>query len=126
MQQNILFKAQGKPSTRPTIVITGIAIDAMSSTSLSARISRTLSSARNWMRCNCTPRNIVKALFSAKASMAVAIVCLCAMWWHNISIADAIEAQKAIAFDAILAMPWGIAWLIRSSIRHNAQKGGKR
>ena len=115
MQTSILFKVPGKPSTSPLVILTGPALGAKYSTPASVRLSRALSVACKWLRCNCTPRNIFRALFCEKVSMAVAIVVIAAMWWHNISIDNVIEAQEAVGLDCLLGMPWGIVWAVRAT-----------
>lgn len=125
MQTSILFKVPGKPSTRPLVILTGPAIEAQSSTPISVRLSRALSSAWKWTRCNCTPRRIVSAMFSAKVSTAVAIVVVAAMYWHNLTIDNTIEAQEAVAFDCFLGMPWAIVWAFRASRMPMPEKGGE-
>lgn len=124
MQTSILFKVPGRPSTRPLVILTGPAIGAQSSTPVSVRLSRTLSKAWKWTRCNCTPRRIVSALFSAKVSTAVAIVVVAAMYWHNLTIDNTIEAQEAVAFDCLLGMPWGLVWAIRATRMPMPEEGG--
>lgn len=137
MQQTILFKVPGKPSTRPIVILTGPAIEAQSSTPISVRLSRaissawsstlaTLRSAKKWTRCNCTPRRIVSALFSAKVSTAVAIVVVAAMYWHNLSIDNTIEAQEAVGLDCLLGMPWAFVWAIRASLKPMPEEGGAK
>lgn len=125
MQTSILFKVPGKLSTRPIVILTGPAIEAQSSTHISLRLSRALSSAWNWTRCNCTPRRIVSALFSARVSTAVAIVVVAAMYWHNLTIDNTIEAQRAVGFDGLLGMPWGIVWAIRATRMPMPEEGGE-
>ncbi len=126
MQQSILFKVSGKPSTSPLVILTGPAIRAQYSTPASVRLSRALSVACKWLRCNCTPRNIARALFSTNVSAVVAVICLCAMWWHNISIPDTIEAQKAVGLDCLYAMPWGIVWAFRAARMPMPEEGGEQ
>lgn len=125
MQQSILFKVPGKPSTSPLVILTGPAIGAQYSTPISVRLSRALSMAWHWMRCNCTPRRIVSALFSAKVSTVVAVICVCAMWWHNISITDTIETQEAVGRDCLFVMPWGIVWAFRTTRMLMPEEGGE-
>lgn len=146
MQQTILFKVPGKPSTRPLVILTGLDIEASSTKSLryaknsttpvSVRLSRALSSAwssslatlrsaKKWTRCNCTPVRIVRAVFSAKVSTAVAIIAGAAMWWHDLTIADTIEAQRAVGLDGLLAMPWAIVWAFRASRMPMPEEGGE-
>lgn len=136
MQQTILFKAQGKPSTRPLVILTGLSIEVSStkslrpaknsSISIRSRLSRALSMAWQWMQCSCTPGRIVRAMFSAKASTVVAVIILAAMWWHNISIADTLEAQRAVGIDCLLAMPWALVWAIRASRMPMSKEGGEK
>lgn len=113
MNQTVLFKDSGRSSNRPIVILTGPAIEAKFSTPITVRLSRALSSAWNWTRCNCTPVRIIRAIFSAKVSTVVAIVVVAAMYWHNLSIDNVIEAQRAVGFDCLLGMPWGIVWAIR-------------
>lgn len=125
MQTSILFKAPGRSSNRPIVILTGPALGAEYSTTISTRLSRALSSAWQWTRCNCAPRRIVRALFSARVSTAVAVAVVAAMWWHNISIIDTIEAQRAVGFDGLLGMPWGIVWAIRATRMPMPEEGGE-
>lgn len=110
---------------KPLVILTGPAIGAQYSTPISVRLSRALSMAWRWTRCNCTPRRIVSALFSAKVSTVVAVICVCAMWWHNISITDTIEAQEAVGRDCLFVMPWGIVWAFRTTRMPMPEKGGE-
>ena len=127
MQTSILFKVSGKPSTRPLVILTGPSLEtqAQYSTPVSLRLSRALSRAWQWTRCNCAPRRIGRALFGAKVSTVVAAIVVTAMWWHNITIADTIEAQEAVAFDCLLCMPWGIVWAIRATRMPMTEEGGE-
>ncbi len=125
MQTSILFKAPGRSSNRPLVILTGPAIEDQSSTPLSVRLSRALSKAWEWTRCNCTPVRIVRALFSAKVSTAVAIIVVAAMWWHNLIISNTIEAQEAVGFDCLLGMPWGLVWAIRATRMPMPEEGGE-
>ena len=125
MQTSILFKAPGRSSNRPIVILTGPAIGAEYSTPLSVRLSRALSSAWKWTRCNCTPRRIVRALFSTRVSTAVAFVVLAAMWWHNIAIDNTLEAQRSVAIDCLCGMPWGIVWAFRASRMPMPEEGGE-
>lgn len=126
MQQTILFKVPGKPSNRPLVNLTDPALEAECSTTISVRLSRALSKAWNWTRCNCTPVRIVRALFSAQVSTVVAILVVAAMWWHNISIADTLEAQRAVGLDCLCGLPWGIVWAIRATFMPMPEKGGAK
>lgn len=125
MQTSILFKVPGKPSTSPLVILTGPALGAQCSIPVSVRLSRAFSTAWNWTRCNCTPRRIVRALFGAKVSTVVAAIVVTAMWWHNITIADTIKAQKAVGFDCLLGMPWAIVWAIRATFMPMPEEGGE-
>lgn len=137
MYQTILFKAPGKPNNKPVVILSGLAYGRSStkslrsakncSTHIAMRLSRALSSVWKWTRCNCTPCNIFRVLFCEKVSMAVAVVVVAAMWWHNISIDNVIDAQEAVAYDCLCGMPWGIVWAMRSTffdIKSN-KKGGR-
>lgn len=127
MQQTILFKVPGKPSTSPIVILTGPALVAQAQYSIpvSVRLSRALSMAWSWTRCNCTPRRIVSALFSPRVSTVVAVTCLCLMWWHIITIDSTLEAQEAVGLDCLYAMPWGIVWAIRIARMSKSVKGGE-
>lgn len=134
MQQTISIKAQQHKAAartlsatrrrKPLVILTGLNIEANYSTPIGVRITRALSAAWSWTRSNCTPRCIFSAVFSAKVSMAVAVVTVAAMWWHNIAIIDTIEAQKAVGTDCLYAMPWGIVWAYRASRMSLQEKGG--
>ncbi|QCD42188.1 hypothetical protein E7747_07815 [Duncaniella dubosii] len=54
MQQSILFKVPGKPSSSPLVILTGPTISARYSTPITARLSRTLSMAWESVKCACT------------------------------------------------------------------------
>lgn len=139
MRQTILFKVPGKPSTRPLVILTGLDIEASSTKSLrSAKncstnhfreaakmLSRALSKAWNWTRCNCTPVRVIRATFSEKVSIVVAVLVLAAMYWHILSIDNTIESQEAVAFDCLLGMPWGIVWAIRATRMPMPEEGGE-
>lgn len=96
------------------VILTGPSLRAKYSTPASVRLSRALSALWKWAKCNCTPRNIFRVLFCEKVSMAVAAVVIAAMWWHNISIDNVLEAQSAVGTDVLYGMPWGIVWTIRA------------
>lgn len=136
MQTSILFKAPGRSSNRPLVILTGPAIEAKSSTPINVRLSRALSSAwssslatlrsaKNWTRCNCTPVRIIRATFSEKVSTVVAVLVLAAMYWHILSIDNTIESQEAVAFDCLLGMPWGLVWAIRAARMPMPEEGGE-
>lgn len=130
MYQTILFKAPGKPNNKPVVILSGLAYGRKCSTNhfpgAGKMLSRTLSSAWNWTRCNCTPRNIFRVLFCEKASMAVGAVVVAAMWWHSASINNTLEAQKAVGTDCLYALPWGIVWAVRATLADfkTVKKGG--
>lgn len=125
MQTSILFKVPGKPSTSPLVILTGPALGAQCSTPVSVRLSRALSSAWQWTRCYCAPRRIASAMFSARVSTVVAAVTIAAMWWHNITIADTIEAQEAVGLDCLIGMPWAFVWAIRAARMPMPEEGGE-
>lgn len=139
MQTSILFKAPGRSSNRPIVILTGLDIEASSTKSLryakncstnhfhkaTKMLSRALSKAWNWTRCNCTPVRIIRAIFSEKVSTVVAVLVLAAMYWHILSIDNTIESQEAVAFDCLLGMPWGIVWAIRATRMPMPEEGGE-
>lgn len=63
----------------------------------------------------------ISAALSPKASLIAACIVAALMYFHFMTIADTPAAQRAIATDCLLGMPWGIAYLIRS-----IRKGGAR
>lgn len=65
MQQTILFKVPGRPSTRPLVILTGLDIEAKSTIPVSVCLSRALSKAWKWTRCNCTPVRLNMAATTA-------------------------------------------------------------
>ncbi|WP_289763769.1 hypothetical protein [uncultured Duncaniella sp.] len=71
MQQSILFKVSGKPSSSPLVILTGPTISGRYSTPITARLSRALSSAWQWTRCNCTSRHIVTSSCVICAILAI-------------------------------------------------------
>ncbi len=125
MNQTVLFKAPGRSSNRPIVILTGPAFEAKYSTPISVRLSRALSKAWQWTRCNCTPVRIIRAIFSEKVSTVVAVLVLAAMYWHILSIDNTIESQEAVAFDCLLGMPWGIVWAIRATRMPMPEEGGE-
>lgn len=125
MQTSILFKAPGRSSNRPIVILTGPAIGAEYSTPLSVRLSRALSKAWNWTRCNCTPVRIFRTTFSAKVSTVVAVIVIAAMYWHNLTIDNTIEAQEAVGYDCLFIMPWAIVWTIRLTRMPMPEEGGE-
>lgn len=61
------------------------------------------------------------AAFSPNASLIAACIVAALMYFHFMTIADTVAAQRAIATDCLYGAPWGIAWLLR-----NIRKGGAR
>lgn len=124
----ILFKASGRSSSRPTVVLTSIDLTAQYSTPASVSVSRALSSVCRWVRCNCTPRRIWAAITGEYVSYAVAAIVIAAMWWHNISIDNVLEAQSAVATDCLCGMPWAIVWAYRATVADykSMTKGGRK
>lgn len=130
MKQTILFKVPGKPSTSPVGILSALDLAGKSKTNhfraATKMLSRALSKAWKWTRCNCTPVRIIRAIFSAKVSTVVAAIVVTAMWWHNITISNTIEAQEAVGFDGLLAMPWAIVWAIRATRMPMPEEGGQK
>lgn len=123
MQMNALTLSASRRRDQ-VVILSALDLSAQLSTSRSERLSHALSQVWQRVLCKCTPGRIVRALFSAKVSTAVAFVCVTAMWWHNISIDSILEAQEAVAFDCLCAMPWGIVWTIRATVASFKEKGG--
>ncbi len=65
MQTSILFKATGRSSKSPIVILTGLPVKAQFSTSMAVRLSRALSSGWYRTKCCCTPRRILRAPFEA-------------------------------------------------------------
>lgn len=68
-------------------------------------------------------RKAFRAMFCEKASMAVAVALVCAMWWHIVSIDGTLAIGEAVATDCLYALPWGIAYIVRSL---SSKKGGEK
>lgn len=130
MEQTFLFKVPGRPSTRPLVILSGIAIERRTSSNhfreLTQMLSRALSRAYARAKCSCPPVRIARALFSAKATAAVSVLALAAMWWHNVTVSDVMASQQAVALDAALAFPWLLTAAIRAGRKSSTRKGGAR
>ena len=113
------------PKAKNVVILTGPALGAKYSTPASVSLYRALSMVCRWIWCNCTPRNIVRALFSAKVSTAVAVACVSAIWWHALTVANIIEAREAVATDLLWAMPWALVWTIRATRMPMPEEGGE-
>ena len=125
MHQTILFKAPGHASKAPIVILSAIELGAKSSTPISARVSRALSKAWNWAKCNCTPRRVFAFTFSDTVSIIVTAIVAAVMWWHNLTIADTIEAQESVAYDCLFLLPWGLVWAFRSTKSSMTEEGGE-
>lgn len=123
MYQTILFKAPGRRSNSPVVILNALSL--RKSLTLGRRLSHALSMAWSRAKCICTPRNILRALFCEKAAMAVAAFVICAVWWHNLTITDSTAAGKAVATDCLWALPWGIVWAIRATLMPMPKEGGE-
>lgn len=69
-----------------------------------------------------------RAIFSARASMAVATLLLLAIYWHLLTIAEPLAQQAAMGTDLLLALPWALVWATRTTIaelRTLKQEGGE-
>ena len=110
MNQTILFKASGRNTVRPVMVLGSMTAPCISSNS-------SLYRALSW-------RQLLRAVFSPAATLGVAVVVFAAMMWHNATVADTLEAQRAVAMDALCALPWGAAWAVRAVITA-IRKGGE-
>lgn len=89
---------------------------------------QTLSPSRrrfSWRKAGIALFNLV---FCEKVSMAVAFIVVAAMWWHNISIDNTLEAQTAVGKDCLYGMPWAIVWAIRATLMPlpEEEKGGRK
>jgi len=128
MYQTILFKAPGRRSNSPVVILNALSMQRRSSSDMS-RLLRLLADAGRAVAGAChRPRRIVQALFGGRAIVAAMTLSCAAMLWHIVSIADTIEAQRATAVDGMLLMPWLIAGAIRVTMADRkaaAQKGGK-
>ncbi len=107
MQQTVLFKAPGRSSRSPLVILTGHNLTAKCSTNHFREAGKM----------------VFRTLFSTKATIAVAAIGAAAIWCHNIAIADAVEASRAVATDCLLMLPWGIVWAIRSTL---SKEGGEK
>ena len=109
-------------SQKPVVILSGLTLQAKSST------AKQVSAAAVMRRLARLGLRALSALFSAKVSGVVAIATLGAMLWHNIAIADVLEAQRAVATDCILALPWLAAVLYHNFIKEDTadEKGGRK
>lgn len=124
MKETILFKVPGHASSQPVVILGRMTAGSQCSTSFGSVLSHTLCSVWNWMKCKCTPRRIFSALFSAKASTAVAVIAITLMWVHNIVMPSADAAAHAVGIDFLCASPWAIVWAFRFS-RMLEKEGGE-
>lgn len=106
---------------KPIVILNALAIERRYSTN---HFREALTAAWRWTRSNCTPRRIFRTLFSARVSAAVAILVVIAMWWHSMTIADTLEAQRAVGLDCLAGLPWGLFWTVRST--RMPEKGGAK
>lgn len=128
MQTSILFKATGRSSKSPVVILTGLPVKAQFSTSMAVRLSRALSSGWYRTKCCCTPRRILRALFSNTTFAVVAAVAIAAMIWHLASVPDTLAAQRAVGIDILCLLPWALVWAFRTSLAsfvELTQKGGE-
>ena len=63
----------------------------------------------------------ISTAFSPNASLIAACIVAALMYFHFMTIADTVAAQRAIAADCLYLSPWAVAWLLR-----NIRKGGAR
>lgn len=106
MYQTTLTKASGHRSKSPVVNLN--ALSRRRYATLGTRLFHT----------------ILRVGFGTKISAVAVAMGLSAMWWHNITIADTIAAQSAVANDCLYMLPWGIAWAIRSSRTSMPKEGG--
>ncbi len=57
MYQSILFKAPGRCSNSPIVILNALSL--RQSLTLGSRLSRTLSMAWQWLKCRCTPGRLI-------------------------------------------------------------------
>ncbi len=88
----------------------------MNTTTLTAPASRT-----QVPNLRAVASRVISAAFSPKASLIAACIVAALMYFHFMTIADTLAAQRAIGVDCLYLSPWGFAWLIR-----NTRKGGAR
>lgn len=95
MQQAILFKAQGRSSSRPVVVLQHL--------NLKNACKRT----RRF-----SFKQFFSAMFSGTATKVVAASALGAMWACNFVLEDE-AATTAVAAVAAMTMPWALVWVYR-------------
>lgn len=103
--------------SNPIIILTGPAIGANLVTASEPR--------RRHFSWRKALRVLWRLAFCQKISMAVMFVLVAVMWWHNLTIADTITAQEAVAWDCIYASPWAIVWAVRFTL-DDFKKGGQK
>lgn len=67
-------------------------------------------------------RRIIRFLFSADITLAVAAAVAVLMVWYNVSTPDAALASRKVATAALFLTPWAIVWGCRSTF---SKKGGE-
>lgn len=72
MQTSILFKAPGRSSTRPLVILTGLSLEARYSNPINVRLTRALTAAWQRARSICTPVHIVTFASAAAGFFAFA------------------------------------------------------
>lgn len=112
---NALTLSEARRRNR-VVILTGPAISVGAVNNLTAAIGRALISRSQRL----SAASVITAAISLGAAATVG-----AMWWHSVSIADTLEAQRAIGRDCLVALPLTIAALARL-VSTQAQKGGER
>lgn len=120
MYQTILFKAPGCRSNSPVVILNALSLRQSSTPGL--RLSRALSMAWNRVKCNCTPRTLLRSILGPTASMVALMAVVTLLWWHNITIPATLDAQRAMATDLLLLLPWAAARFVSLF----AKEGGRK
>lgn len=83
-------------------------------TTARAHVSTAIAAATGWLRCNAAPLNILRAIFSGRASMVIITVCMLTLWFHCLTIDECDAQATAVGRDMAVALPWITVWAIRS------------
>lgn len=116
MQQSILFKVPGKPSTSPIVILTGPALGALYSTPASVRLSRALSMVWSAVKCSCTPRRITTVISSLCAFMAI-------FFGLESSVSQSQVSQIIMAMSTCIGLP---VTMIGAFLSGTNREGGAR
>ena len=68
-------------------------------------------------------RFVGRTVFNSKVTMAVTFALISVMFYHIVTISDAVAMGEAIAKDCLCALPWGLVAATRATL--SAKEGGE-